>query len=732
MKILGRVNQRLLIAFLMIFLFAVGVIHVDIAAAATSKLYVDPPNVMNTSLVPPKNFTVTIKVSDVVGLFGVEFKLSWDTSLLDLAKVTLAFPWSPYFLAANQTSESIGQYWLSVTAIPPGTAFTGSMTIATLVFRVTGTGSTALSLTDTILGDSGANDMPHDIGDGFFSNVEIIPAILYVQPPSIIDPGLVSPKNFTVNLNIGKANNLYGFNLKLAYNTTVLDVAHMAEGSFLSSFGTTVINKMQDDPVGGVVWIAISLVSPAPAASGNGTLCSVTFRVTAKGESTLHLFDTSLTDKNGNSIVHTTSDGYFNNVLLAVLYVDPPIVIDPGLTPASTFTVDIKLANITNLYSYEFILTYDTSFLNALGIMDYPHPANETHFTSHFDIDDRNGRMLFNVSYYPPASQITSVAPLRLATITFQVQSYGASVLHLSGSKLVDSLGTRIVHVTADGFVSVAPPDVAIVAVSASPTMTYVGTSVNVVVIAANLGVFRLETFSVTAYRGSTIIGVATVTDLPPLTNTTLMFAWDTTGVTVGDYAISARASVVSLETNLTNNYLSDGIVHIVTPDVAVMKVTPDLNIVYQGWKINVTVIVQNQGVLPVDFSVTSYYDTTAIGTKSVTGLASGTNATLIFEWDTTTAPYCHNYTISAQAIIVPGEIDTADNVLADGKVKVRIVGDVNGDGTVNVLDLIQISKAFASFPGDPKYNYYADVNRDGRINVLDMILVATHLGLHC
>lgn len=733
MKRLGGASRRYLIAFLMVFLFGVATVYVNTVAAATARIFVDPPNVMNTALVPPENFTVALKISGVTGLMGVEFKLNWDTGLLDLAKITLAFPWSPYFLAANQTTEASGQYWLSVTAIPPAPTFSGDTTIATFIFKVTGVGSTPLSLTDTILGDAAANDMPHDVGDGFFSNVEIVPSILYVQPPSIIDPGLVPPHDFTINVNIGKASNLYSFDIKLNYDTGVLDVIGISEGSFLSGFGTTVVNKIQDDPVSGTVWMSVSLTDPAPAASGNGTLFSVTFQVAALGESTLHLFDTSLLDKNANSIVHTTSDGYFNNVLLASLYVDPPLKIDPALTPASTFTIDIDLANITSLYGYEFTLTYDTSFLNALGILDYPHPSNETHFTSRYDLDDRNGRIYVNVSYYPPAAQITSVPPIKLVTIIFQVQSYGASVLHLTGSKLVDSSGITIVHVTSDGFVSVAPPDVAIVAVSAHPTMIYPGAIVTVEVTAANLGIFRLETFDVTAYRGSTLIGTTTVTDLPPMTNTTLLFTWDTMGVPAGDYTISARASVVSLETDLTNNYLSDGTVHIAAPDVAVIDIQPGSNIIYQGWTINVTVIVQNQGLLPSDFGVTAFYDTTEIGTKSVTGLAAGASATLIFDWDTTTAPYCHNYTISAQATILPGEVDTADNVLASaGRVKVRILGDVNGDGTVNVLDLIVVNNAFASLPGDPNYNLYADLNQDGRINVLDMIIVSTHLGLSC
>jgi parallel beta-helix repeat protein len=60
-----------------------------------------------------------------------------------------------------------------------------------------------------------------------------------------------------------------------------------------------------------------------------------------------------------------------------------------------------------------------------------------------------------------------------------------------------------------------------------------------------------------------------------------------------------------------------------------------------------------------------------------------------------------------------------------------RIIGDVNDDRTISILDLILVSKAFSTFPGDPNYNLAADINLDGKINILDMILVSTHLGQH-
>lgn len=730
MKVLGRGIHNHILAFLIIFLFSVALIRINEVSAATTKLYVDPPSVLNTALLPPSTFTVAVKVANVLGLYGAQFTLGWDTTVLYLTKVTLTFPWSNYFLATNQTDESAGQYTLIVTSTT--TAFSGNTTFATIVYKVVGVGSTPLSLTDTTLGDAQANAIPHDDVDGFFSNVVVIPALVYLQPSSIIDPTLLPPRNFTVAVNIAKVSGLYSFDFKLSYNKAILGAIQIAEGSFLKSFGTTVISKMQNDPINGIAWVAISLQTPAPAASGNGTLCSITFQILQKGNSTLHLFDTILKDKVSNTLVYTSSDGYFNNALLAKLYVDPPIKIDPALTPATTFTIDIKIANVTNLYGYQFNLLYDTTFLNGIGIITYPNPSNETHFTSNVQIDDRNGRIFVNVSYYHPATEIASVAPLKLAMITFQVQSFGSSVLHLQDEKLVDSFGGSIIHVTADGFVSVALPHVGVLALSANPTAVYSGSHVNVTVVAANLGIFRTETFNVTVYRNSTILGVTTVTNLPPRTNITLPFDWDTTGIAPGDYPISARASVVPLETNMTNHFLMDGIIHVAVPAVAVLSVKPEMNTVYQGWKINITVVVQNQGPIPIGFELDTYYDTNIIGTQSISSLPSFTNATLVFNWDTTTAPYCHNYTISARVSLAPGQTNSVNSTFVDGKVKVRILGDVNGDGKVNVLDLISVSIAFQTHPGDKNYNFYADLNRDKNINVLDMILVATHLGLSC
>ena len=52
--------------------------------------------------------------------------------------------------------------------------------------------------------------------------------------------------------------------------------------------------------------------------------------------------------------------------------------------------------------------------------------------------------------------------------------------------------------------------------------------------------------------------------------------------------------------------------------------------------------------------------------------------------------------------------------------------GDVNQDGTVNVLDIILVAQNLGQ---KPPSNPRVDVNKDGQVNVLDLVFVAERLG---
>lgn len=112
-------------------------------------------------------------------------------------------------------------------------------------------------------------------------------------------------------------------------------------------------------------------------------------------------------------------------------------------------------------------------------------------------------------------------------------------------------------------------------------------------------------------------------------------------------------------------------IMKVVAHDVAVINVFPSVSEAYVCEKINVTVVVRNEGDATETFNVHAYYDSTLIGTTTVVDLLPKTEKTLNFVWSTSNV--CPgNYTLSAVADVVPGEIDIGDNRYVDGIVHIK------------------------------------------------------------
>jgi len=275
--------------------------------------------------------------------------------------------------------------------------------------------------------------------------------------------------------------------------------------------------------------------------------------------------------------------------------------------------------------------------------------------------------------------------------------------------------------------------DVAIIGISVSPTTVVAGQVVTINVTVENQG-SDYESFTVTAYYDTTAIASQNVINLLPNWNTTLTFNWNTAGMPRGTYTINAEASVVPGETDTLDNVRLDGTVKVLWHDVTITDVVSDHTWVYQGHLVYVNVTVKNQGDFDETVMVTLYYDiagSKVIGTQ-VTSLSVGENETITFTWDTTTVPYCHNYTLTAVATIVPQDNNQTDNTFTDGKVKIRTQGDINGDGTVDMLDASIVIDAFLSYHGHPHWNPDADINYDGAVDMADVSIVIDHFMENC
>jgi parallel beta-helix repeat protein len=273
---------------------------------------------------------------------------------------------------------------------------------------------------------------------------------------------------------------------------------------------------------------------------------------------------------------------------------------------------------------------------------------------------------------------------------------------------------------------------ITVIDVSVSPTTVVAGQTVTINVTVKNEG-SDYENFTVTAYYDSTAIASQNVTNLLPNWNTTLTFLWNTTGMARGNYTIKAVASTVLGETNTANNVFINGKVQVLWHDVAVMNITSDRNWVFQGHSANINVTVKNNGDFPENVTVTLYYNITAnqiVGTQNIT-LLIGESNTLQFVWNTAGVPYCHNYTLTAVAAIL-ADNNPADNTLSDGNIKVRILGDINGDGSVNMADISIVINAFLTLPGHPLWNPQADLDGNGSVDMLDICITILNFMRAC
>jgi outer membrane protein assembly factor BamB len=116
---------------------------------------------------------------------------------------------------------------------------------------------------------------------------------------------------FIVNVDVADVSNLYAFEFKLYYDSTVMNGTQASQGSFLKG-GVTVFFSFIDEynSTYGFLNIAVTLFGSVPGVSGSGVLATIKFKSLAPAESVpLHLADVKLSDPNINPITTDTTDG---------------------------------------------------------------------------------------------------------------------------------------------------------------------------------------------------------------------------------------------------------------------------------------------------------------------------------------------------------------------------------------------------------------------------------------
>jgi parallel beta-helix repeat protein len=167
--------------------------------------------------------------------------------------------------------------------------------------------------------------------------------------------------------------------------------------------------------------------------------------------------------------------------------------------------------------------------------------------------------------------------------------------------------------------------------------------------------------------------------------------------------------------------------------DIMVVSLESSKTVVGQGYFVSISATIVNHGNHAETFNVTVYVDLTLpigdeiiVGEQTVTNLVAGEVRPLTYVWNTTGINR-GSYTISAVADTLLGETHTADNTFTDGTVKVTIPGDINGDGTVDGMDLGELGMSWLASVGDPDYVANRDINGDGTVDGMDLGIMGMH-----
>lgn len=237
-----------------------------------------------------------------------------------------------------------------------------------------------------------------------------------------------------------------------------------------------------------------------------------------------------------------------------------------GKAPNELLSINVTVFEVSELYTWQFNVTFDQSLLEVLSVVEGPFlkQAGNTLFPAPA-WDNSAGFVQAGCARFPYDAGASGSGVL--ATVTFKVKAEGQCQLHFQAigqdTKLRTWNGSVLVPISfvgVDG--SFSYPlfklvyDVAIVDVVASPLTVIAGDKVSVNVTVVNNGNLT-ESFDVTLYYDSWVIGSQTVSGLFSGASRALVFEWDTKNVNAGDFVLTAAASTVAGETSTLDNSFS-------------------------------------------------------------------------------------------------------------------------------------------------------------------------------
>ena len=351
--------------------------------------------------------------------------------------------------------------------------------------------------------------------------------ILFVNPPRSFTE---VNNEFLINVSIANVTDLYGWEFKIKWNSTLLDARNVTEGAFLKTQSETFF-VIDINNTAGYIRATCTLIGGIPGVNGSGTLATIKYYVETSGECTLDLYDTKLVNSTEQPIGHNINDGYFSSVLH-----------DISITQIEVSPTTVYIGEIVEI---------NVSVLNEGNVQE-----------------------VFNVTVYVNSTFIGLESVL--------LDSNASTVLIFSWDTQGYTKGDYLISATAnivpgevdttDNTKSAPEPlkllspdhDISISNIKLYRNIVSQGFILDIVVGVKNYGGFD-ENFNTTIYANDTAIETKSIY-LNSGNSTEFTVIWNTTGFAKGNYTLWAYAWPVLGEVDTSDNIFIDGIVWVRWP----------------------------------------------------------------------------------------------------------------------------------------------------------------------
>ena len=228
-----------------------------------------------------ETFEVEVWISDVSDLYGYEFWLQFDPSLIQLTEHEIKHIHTEDFVVSESVDNATGMYKQAVTAKAPAEPYDGSAQVANLWFQITTDPcypynyTSILKLNYTNMTDSHGYPIDHLQKHGYFKIFSVRPNVSIECEGEKEITNWIVDKTFTVDLILTDIVKMKGFYVELGWcdcletNYQNIEVTYFLPSPY-ELYQMNINNT--------ILTVQVKALAEKPAINGTGTILRVTFK----------------------------------------------------------------------------------------------------------------------------------------------------------------------------------------------------------------------------------------------------------------------------------------------------------------------------------------------------------------------------------------------------------------------------------------------------------------------